>query len=78
MTPSRRSPTQEIGRSPTGKSCTIGKEPAIQVVKRIEDAYHVSIEKTEEGYHMSETSAKQPAPRKAKTTKVAAKKKTAA
>jgi hypothetical protein len=59
---------------------TIGKEPVLQVVKSIEDAYHVSIEKTEGGYHMTETSAKQPVARKAKAkkaTKVAAKKKTA-
>jgi hypothetical protein len=50
----------------------IGKEPAAQIVKRIEDAYHISIEKTEQGFHMSETSAKQPATRKAKAAKVAA------
>jgi hypothetical protein len=59
---------------------TIGKEPALQVVKSIEDAYHVSIEKTEAGYHMTETSARQPVARKVKAkkaTKVAAKKKTA-
>jgi hypothetical protein len=58
----------------------IGKEPALQVVKSIEDAYHVSIEKTEGGYHMTETSAKHPVARKVKAkkaTKVAAKKKTA-
>jgi len=67
--------------SPKRLQKSIGKEPALQVVKIVEDAFHVSIEKTESGYHMTETSAKQPAPPKAnakKTTRVAAKKKTAA
>lgn len=54
----------------------IGKTPAIQAVKSVEDSFHVSIEKLEQGYHMESTEAKKPAPRAAKKTpaKKAAKK----
>lgn len=52
----------------------IGKTPAIQAVKSVEDSFHVSVEKLEQGYHMDATSAKAPV---AKTLKKAAAKKVA-
>jgi len=57
----------------------IGKEPALRVVKMVEDAFHVEIEKTEQGYHLKGTEAKQAGTRKAKAkkTKLAAKNKNA-
>lgn len=54
----------------------IGKVPAIQAVKSVEDAYGVHIEKSEDSYHMVETDAKAPAAKTRKTpVKKAAKKK---
>lgn len=50
----------------------IGKKPALHAIKSVEDSFHVTIQKTEDGYHMVESEAKAPAPRarKAPTNKV--------
>ena len=50
----------------------IKKEPAMHVIKRLEDAYGVTIEKTNSGYHMKETEAVTPPVKK--TVRAAAKK----
>lgn len=50
----------------------IGKTPVLHVTKGIEDAYGLKVEKTEDGYHLRETSAKAPT---ARTPKKVAKKK---
>ena len=58
----------------------IKKEPPMHALKRLEDAYQVTVEKTDTGYRLKETEAKKPVARKGKakkTSKVATKKKTA-
>ena len=56
----------------------IGKTPALHAIKSVEDSFHVTIEKTEEGFHMVETEAKAPAARTRKAPVKKAAKKTAA
>jgi hypothetical protein len=41
----------------------VGKTPVLHAIKSVEDSFHVTIEKTEQGYHMVESEAKAPAPR---------------